>query len=137
MSRMNFRPDSLLHIALMRRDCGASLSLSGLVRQLLKQTADKRRRYAFPPADDILAPLIRGLSCNIEWPAIVHSVRPGMAQARTVLAESGEADGQARRCMTGVMPPVSTVRRRGLPGDFPILIAPCGGQLIAERDMPQ
>jgi hypothetical protein len=44
-AKINFRLDGPLHVALMRRARGANLSLSGLVRQLLEQAVDERRRY--------------------------------------------------------------------------------------------
>jgi hypothetical protein len=40
----------------------ANLSLSGLVRQLLEQAVDERRRYVFTSQDEILATAIQILS---------------------------------------------------------------------------
>ncbi|WCT80075.1 CopG family transcriptional regulator [Novosphingobium humi] len=96
MPKINFRLDGPLHAALMRRARGANLSLSGLVRQLLEQAVDERRRYVFTSQDEILATSIQILSilATSVGQQSPKGLEQGMAQARTILAERGLLGGE-------------------------------------------
>lgn len=96
MPKINFRLDGSLHVALMRRARGANLSLSGLVRQLLEQAVDERRRYVFTSQDEILATSIQILSilATSVGQQSPKALEQGMAQARTILAERGLLGGE-------------------------------------------
>nr|WP_210428661.1 CopG family transcriptional regulator [Novosphingobium sp. SG707] len=80
----------------MRRARGANLSLSGLVRQLLEQAVDERRRYVFTSQDEILATSIQILSilATSVGQQSPKALEQGMAQARTILAERGLLGGE-------------------------------------------
>ncbi|MBT2245928.1 CopG family transcriptional regulator [Sphingobium sp. BHU LFT2] len=91
MSKVNFRLEPALHVALMRRAHGANLSLSAFIRQVLEQAVDERKRYVFSSQDEILATSIQILSIlatsvGQRSPAALEQ---GMAQARAILAERG------------------------------------------------
>lgn len=96
MPKINFRLDGSLHTALMRRARGANLSVSGLVRQLLEQAVDERRRYVFSSQDEILATSIQILSilATSVGQQSPKALEVGMAQARAILTERGLLGGE-------------------------------------------
>ena len=97
MSKVNFRLEGALHVALMRRARGANLSLSAFIRQVLEQAVDERKRYVFSSQDEILATSIQILSilATSVGQQSPKALEQGMAQARSILLERGllgEAD---------------------------------------------
>ncbi|WDF75235.1 CopG family transcriptional regulator [Novosphingobium sp. KACC 22771] len=96
MPKINFRLDGSLHTVLMRRARGANLSMSSLIRHLLEQAVDERRRYVFSSQDEILATSIQILSilATSVGQQSPKALEQGMAQARTILAERGLLGGE-------------------------------------------
>jgi hypothetical protein len=97
LSKVNFRLERALHVALVRRARGANLSLSAFIRQVLEQAVDERKRYVFSSQDEILATTIQILSilATSVGQQSPKTLEQGMAQARSILLERGllgEAD---------------------------------------------
>lgn len=99
MARINVRLDDELYERLQRRAAGAELPFSEFIRSVLAQAADPAGRYIYSSQDEILATSIQILSilATSVGDRAPDTLRKGMEQARTLLAERRLLDPVQRR----------------------------------------
>ncbi len=99
MHRISVRVDDTLFRQLQRRACGANLTLSEFVRQVLGEAADPDGRYIYSSQDEVLATSIQILtllatSIGARAPELLER---GMLDARAILGERGLLDPEQDR----------------------------------------